>query len=341
MRLFSGAVLAFIVFAVAPALAAEGRACAVAAGGEMTLDADAGVTVHPAGHDPFVVSWLAAQKISAAIPATPGARTPIRVRGAISFSASASSLWYDVARTVETSDGLVKLHRGARLAHVRAAGDDVVGALVLNDGSGVPGEPAESAAPVRVPCAALRLGVTYEDVEPTTLGDGTWWQTRNAPARIELHARPDRSSPAVVVAAHAGSRVPLVFARVETRGTWMRIARSGAYALVTGWVPVAELDQTPQAPGSAGGGRWHGPGLGGHGRRARPALYEGPARIAAGTAVYAEPGRGAWARVEAGGGLFKVRYEKGDTWAEVIEIPGVAGPEIPAYVSVSAVRQAR
>ncbi len=339
MRFFGGAVLApvaFIVLAEASPLSAEAFACVVV-GGEITLDAAPDVTVHPPGEDPFGLRWLETQHIKATIPAKPGAGTLIRVRAAISFNATAASLWYDLARTVETSGGMVKLHRGARLADARAAGEDVVGALVMNDGSGVPGEPAETAAPVRVPCSALRLGVDYEDFEASISGDGTWWQTRGVPARIRLLARPDPKAAALVIAAHAGSRVPLVFARLEVRGTWMRIARAGAYAVVTGWAPIADLDQTPQAPGSDGGGPRQGPGLWGHGRRAKPPLYEGPARIAVGTTIYAEHGRGPWARVESGEELFTIRYDEGDTWAEVIEIPGVLGPEIRAYVRVSRV----
>jgi hypothetical protein len=343
MTFFSGGVLApvaFIVLTEAGPLSADAQACIVA-GGEITLDADAGVTVHPPGEDPFGLRWVETEHIKATIPAKPGEGTPIRVRNAISFDATAGSLWYDVARTAQTSGGMVKLYRGARLADARATGNDVVGAVVMNDDSGVPSEPAITAAPVRVPCSAITLGVETDEFEGRIAGDGTWWQTRGFPARIELHARPDQSSAAVVVAAHAGSRVPLVFARLEVRGSWMRVGRNAAYAVITGWTPVPDLDQASRPPDGEGGGPRRGPGLWGHGRRAKPPFYEGPAHIAVGTRIYAEPGRGAWARVESGGDLFKIAYDEGATWAEVIEIPGVLGPEIRAYVPVSATRHAR
>ena len=343
MRLSSSAIFAPIVFMTldgAVPRSARADACVVA-GRESTLAADADLTVHPAGEDPFGVRWLQARRIEATIPSNPGARTPLRVRGTISFDATAASLWYDVARPVETFHRMVKLRRGARVTNARAAGDHVVGAVVMNDGSGVPGEPAETATPVRVPCSALVLGVDYDEVEGGVSGDGTWWQTRGVPARIGLRARPDPNAAALVVAVHAGSSVPLVFGRLEVRGGWMRVARAGAYVVVTGWVPRTELDSTPQAPASDGGGPRQGPGLWGWGRRAKPSFYEGPARIAVGTTIYAEHGQGPWATVESGEELFKIRYDQGDTWAEVVEIPGVLGPEIRAYVPVSAIRQAR
>jgi hypothetical protein len=343
MGSLDGAILATVVITTLVAGgpgSAEAHACVVA-GRQLTLGGDADLTVQPPGADPFGVRWLQTQHIKATIPAISGAPTPLRVRGAISFNATAAWLWYDVAKTVETSDGMVKLYRGARVAEAHAAGDGVLGAVVMNDGSGVPGEPAESATPVRVPCSALVLGVDDEQVDEAISGDGTWWQTRGVPARIQLHARPDPNAVALLVAAHAGSRVPLVFRRVEVRGSWMRVARTGAHAVVTGWTRVAELEPTPRAPGSQGGGPIQGPGLWGQGRRSKTPFYEGPARIAVGTTIYAEQGHGPWARVERGDELFKIRYDEGDTWAEVIEIPGVLGPDIRAYVPVSATRQAR
>ncbi len=250
MRFFSGAVLAAVAFIVLGETGpfSSGALACVVAGGEITLDADADVTVHPSGEESFGLRWLQTQHIEATVPVKPRARTPIRVRAAISFDASVAWLWYDVARTVETSGGMVKLHRGARLADGRALGNEVVGSVVMNDGSGVPGEPAVTAAPVRVPCSALRLGVEYDDFDGSiSAGDGTWWRTRGWPARIQLHARPDPSSTALVIAAHVGSRVPLVFARLEVRGSWMRIVQTGAYAVVSGWAPVADSGSDPAA----------------------------------------------------------------------------------------------
>jgi hypothetical protein len=342
MRFLRGA---FFVPVVSIALAGMGSRSAgahgcVVAGGAITLDADADVMVHPPGEDPFGIRWVETRRLKATIPSQPDARTALRVSAAISFNATAGSLWYDLARPVDAAGGMVKLRRGARLAGVRADGGGVVGSVVMNDGSGVPGVPAETAGPVRAPCSALTVGVDHDEVDGSIPGDGTWWRTRRLPAQIELHARPDTKAPALVVAMHPNSSVPLVFARLEVRGTWMRVARPGSYTTVIGWVLASELEQTSAAPGSSGGGPRRGPGLWGEGRRTKPPYYDGPARIAAGTTIFAERGRGPWAKVETRE-TFKIRYDEGATWAEITEIPGVRGPEIRAYVPVSATTRQR
>ena len=342
MRFLRGALFAPAVFIALAALgsrSAEARGCVVV-GGEITLDADADVTVHPPGEDPFGIRWLQTRRIKATIPSQPAAPTALRVSAAVSFNATAGALWYDLTRSVETARGMVKLPRGARLAGVHAEGNDVVGSVVMSDGSGDPGVPAETAGPVRIPCSALALGVDYDEFDGSISGDGPWWQTRRTPARVELRARPDAKASALVLAMHAGSGLPLVFARLEVRGTWMRVARTGAYANVTGWVLASELEQTSGPPGSSGGGARRGPGLWGEGRRAKPPFYEGPARIAAGTTIYAEHGRGPWAKVQTAE-TFKIRYDEGAKWAEITEIPGVHGPEIRAHVPVSATTRER
>jgi hypothetical protein len=56
-----------------------------------------------------------------------------------------------------------------------------------------------------------------------------------------------------------------------------------------------------------------------------------------GATIFADRGAGAWAKVEKDG-LFRIRYDEGDTWAQITQLPGMNGPRIPAYVAVAATR---
>jgi hypothetical protein len=237
---------------------------------------------------------------------------------------------------------MVKLYPGARLVDLRANGDSVVGLVVMEGCDGEMRVPGETAGPVQVPCSALTLGGDFEYVDRWPRRDGTWWQTRASPAQIRLRSQPAPKADAITVSVRQGVDCPLVFVSLDVRGSWMRIARAGSYAIVTGWAPIAELQQTTQGPSSEGMGYGfiEGPGLWGRHPR-KPPYYEGPARIDVGTTIYAGHGRGPWARVESDKEFFKITYEEGDTWARVLEIPGVVGPEIQAYVRVSATKRAR
>jgi hypothetical protein len=63
----------------------------------------------------------------------------------------------------------------------------------------------------------------------------------------------------------------------------------------------------------------------------------GPAQIAEGTVVYAEPGVGAWAIVQPGAITAEVAHRTGDAWVEILCIPGLDGL-VNAFVRHSAVR---
>jgi hypothetical protein len=78
-------------------------------------------------------------------------------------------------------------------------------------------------------------------------------------------------------------------------------------------------------------------GLLGRGPRAKPYLDEGPAHIAVGATIFANRGAEAWAKVEKDG-LFRIRYDEVDTWAQITRIPGMGGPRISAYGAVAATR---
>jgi hypothetical protein len=58
--------------------------------------------------------------------------------------------------------------------------------------------------------------------------------------------------------------------------------------------------------------------------------------VAVGTTIFAGKGKGAWAKVEKDA-VFKVRYDEGDAWAEILTVPGLAGPEMRAFVQIAAI----
>jgi hypothetical protein len=59
--------------------------------------------------------------------------------------------------------------------------------------------------------------------------------------------------------------------------------------------------------------------------------------VAVGTTLFAGRGTGAWATVEKDA-VFQIRYDEGDAWAELTNTPGVAGPEMRAYVPIAAIK---
>jgi hypothetical protein len=59
--------------------------------------------------------------------------------------------------------------------------------------------------------------------------------------------------------------------------------------------------------------------------------------VAGGTTVFAEPGVGPWAKIEKDV-AFHVHYDGVETWAW-IDIPGLSGPELSAYVPIAAIKR--
>ena len=106
-----------------------------------------------------------------------------------------------------------------------------------------------------------------------------------------------------------------------------------------GWVQTATLQQIATGPSRSGCcyGSTSGAENIRRGRRPKPFFYEGPAHVAIGTTIFAARGKGAWAKVEKDSG-FTVRYDEGDVWAEVTNIPGVSGRELRAYVAMTAIK---
>lgn len=139
-----------------------------------------------------------------------------------------------------------------------------------------------------------------------------------------------------------GESEPLTFERLAFRGGWIQVAREGFRAVASGWVPIEALERLPTAPSQTGCcyGSTEGAGFSGRGRSGKSYLYEGPAHIAVGTTIFADEGTGPWAKVEKDG-VFAVRFNAEDGWAEITSIPGVASHDQPAYVPVAAITKGR
>ena len=337
MRRLSGAAVLVSTVVITGPWSPEARGCTVAGekiGFGAGSDFDDDVLVRPLGGDPFRLNSVSAERVLVSLPSKHRARTRIEVHGAISFTGTTGPLPYQISRALETSQGMVKLYVGATLSQAAMDHDDVVASVELQG-------PAETLESVRVPCDALALNVRFDRSDQRLIsGDGTWWRTKGQSRRIVLHARPDERAPGIVLAirnSHDGSE-RLSFERLAVHAGWTQVAREGFRVVAMGWVPTAALKQVATAPNrsgccygsSSGAGSWR------RGRRPKPFFYEGPARVAVGTTIFAGRGTRAWAKVEKDAG-FTVRYDEGDAWAEITNIPGVAGPELRAYVPIAAI----
>lgn len=328
--------LALVLTAAAPVASAPATECIVG-GQAVSLEK---LTVHPAGAEPFEVG-LHAVPAQATLPSGRGAPVRLQVRGAIAFEGFAKNLWLSLASPVDT--GQLRAVAGAHVVGARREGAAITGSVVMYADDVLQGEdkqPDETAGPVRLECGALTLDWSADDAEdPKAQGDGTLWKPRRGGSRMQLRSRPEPRAPALEVVA-ANCEGCLAFERLEEKSGWLRVARTGERVVATGWIEKSDVEQLPDGEGilrSYGCYGGHGGPQGGFGRVGdAAATYEGPARIAVGTAVHAAPGRGAWATVLAEEG-FVVRHVEGQAWVELTSIPGLVGVAIPAFVPASAV----
>jgi hypothetical protein len=315
----------------------EARGCSVA--GEKIEFGDGSdfpgdILVRPRGGDPFRLSTVSAERVLVRVPSERRARTSIEVHGVVSFTGTTGPLPYQISRPLEASQGMVRLYPGATLSRAARDHEEVVASVELQ-------RAVETLESVRVPCDALALNVRSEPPGQRLIsGDGTYWRTKGTPRRFALHARPDERAPRIVLAVRNSPESPeyLSFERLAVRAGWAQVAREGFRVVATGWVPIATLQQVATAPSrsgccygdSSGTGSWR------RGRDPKPFSYEGPAHVAVGTTIFAGKGKGAWAKVEKDA-VFKVRYDEGDAWAEILTVPGLAGPEMRAFVQIAAI----
>lgn len=327
-----GAATAFaLVSFTAPPL---GAACTIS-GAQVTLH---GITVQPKGVPPLTVG-ISELSVVAKPGASSGAPANLEVSGGIAFRGKRRRMWYSLAEPLVTNDGTLKLERGARLVDARASADVLLASVVLSASDTLDGtdlRPELVARPVRVACTQLTLDSPIVDGPNAPLGDDTWWTPRVKTRNIALRAAPDAHATASFLSVVIQIDIPpFSFERLAQRGGWMQIAYAGDSAIARGWVPRAEWVADPN-----GGGRTSNPIAEGEFpdyevHYAVPARYDGPARIHAGTVVYAEPGRGPWATVRQSDG-FRV-HDDGFAWIQINHIPGVSVVGAQAYVRREAV----
>jgi hypothetical protein len=238
---------------------------------------------------------------------------------------------------------MLSLERGTQLVDARVSGAALLASVVLRSDERLEGtdlHPELVVRSVRVPCSGLTLESLFEELPSSPLGDGTWWVPRAKRRNIVLRAAPEpRARTLLVSAVLPGSDRPFSFERIGQQRDWMQLAYAGQGAIVRGWVRGSEWASDPDdgdlASDSATDSNL--PDYEVH--YAVPARYEGPARIAVGTAIYAQPGRGPWATVQHSEG-FRVR-DDGSPWVELSDIPGVAVEGAFAFVPRSAVEVRR
>jgi hypothetical protein len=326
--------------------------------------------------DPFRVAVkLAGIPAVFRIADTAGAPAEIQVAGAVAFRGRRKNVWYQLARPIELAGGLLRLAAGAQVVSARAQGRDVIASVVMWADDVLPGEnkdPEEIIRDVPIPCEALTLGGADDDDDddetsdesqtdgepgdvkdaeadgdgdgeendvdgaPPGHGDGTWWWTRGSRHTVRLRARPRADAPSVTLSTVVRGDNLLFFERVEERGGWLRVTRTGGLARITGWIRRADLERRDEVvPGRSTmcTGR-HGPGLGGRGGPPRKIRYKGPARLRIGARITSWRGDPfATVRQDV---PFDVVVFEGRSTAEVTRIPGLFFPDwFPMTVDIA------
>jgi hypothetical protein len=328
-RVLFGAAIGATV-SITPQIAA---ASCVVSGKAVTLS---GVRVRPRGAPAFSIDL---HEVSVtAKPSASNAPATLDVTCAIRFRAQHRMASYTVARAIDTKGGLLHLDPGARIVDARLLKDALVGSIVIasrDTPEGVDLQPEVVATPVNLACDSLTLDSIAIDHPSTHAGDQSWWVPRWHARAVRLAADPEPAARTLLVrAVTPGAERLLAFERLEQRGQWMRIAYASDGVVARGWVRSSGWYSAPDAGGTATT-----PGEEQTAARvthfAGAARYEGPARIAIGTAIYAEPQRGKWATVQQRDG-FLVR-DDGSNWIALTRIPGISGAEGAAYVPRAAV----
>lgn len=314
------------------------------------------VTVRPKGARAFTIG-LSGAKAKAILPVRAGAPVELEVETPLVFRAQSNNLWLTVNEPYTSPDGLVELRKGAHLVNARAEGDMVVASAVLYAHDVLPGEdkhPDESASFVRVPCRAVVAGAleSTDFVEARGTDGRTeenkldaeeadeWWGFRSEIEKIQLRARPHVNAPALLLS-------PTEVKRLRTEGDWMLVEREGEGVTVRGWVRASQFKKLPEVVGF---GRSYGC-TGNHptadwgegwGPKGPPAnMFQGEAKVLAGTPVFAAPPKGEWA-VFTADTIVIIRHVQGEKWVELRSVPGLDGtppgsPWLNARVALEAI----
>jgi hypothetical protein len=243
---------------------------------------------------------------------------PLEFNGA--FRVPDESLEFLVGTKASTplAQGVVHLSAGARVSLQQVLGEQVAASFRVAE---------FQFEGILIPCSALTVVKLRWDDHPQGVSAG--WHAQDK--EIVLSPRPG-APPSVTI------RPPNLMAgsKPDAQG-WVQIVGSDINGRIVGWTPASRLVWTePERPlggglglsgmGEGGCGCGCGAGLGaigclGKGCEKRyddpERAYTGEATIHAGTVVYAEPGRGAWAKISREHGV-AVAFERGEPWGRLL-----------------------
>jgi len=271
-----------------------------------SASADVNMRVRPGGARPFP---LALHALPFLVAPGRGRLARVHASGPIAFVGEARDLEYWIASPVDAMGGQLRLRQWSKLVRVARAGDVLVGTARLGIGVRIPR--------ARARCDSLSLDVpnsfspTPEPPAPDS--EDLYWA--RGPS-IFLHAGPGARAGVRVV----GPRPELAFEDLGVQGRWRRVRFREGDSSVEGWADHRELRPAREEPFGIGiAGMGDGCGIGFDGG---PGVFEGPARIARGTVVFAHRGRGPWGVVETDEAL-RIRHVRGAAWARILTAPGM------------------
>jgi hypothetical protein len=273
--------------------------------------------------EPFEVSLDGVRIVLS--PSTAGAPR-VSVRGALAFEGTTPTPEMFPWEPVEVADGVVELGATAVLSDA-TIGDDEVVAKKVDIGT------ATVIGTIAIPCRSLTFAgsghpaeAQHRGVNPRPLRDPSCplpCLSYTTPEELTSRATPDAKDVIVL----AGSTI---VSEIDRRGPWVRVVTRDFVHLdggqLTGWVELAKLKKLPGGFGFTGGRSMGEPMRGGRGPVVAkgPGVYQGPARIRAGSAVFDDRVAGAqWATVRDGKAEFEVVVRTGEPRAEILKAPGI------------------
>lgn len=271
-----------------------------------------------------------------------GSGAAIDVDGVVAFRATTPRLWYTVRTESVVGGGLVTMFPGAHLIGTHLDGTAISGSAVVYAMDVLEGEdkPAdEMAGTVSVPCEHLTLDWSRDPATPPPAADATGWRSRTA--TLTFRAAPRANAPAVTYAAPSCDDDCLAVQGGATKNGYRKVGVVNEGVALTGWVEAAELVRIPDdvlvAHSYGCTGDHENPGAFGFSSSRAPISV---ATLARGTKIYDAPTGATWATVTADAD-FEVRYQAGESWAEVVSLPGIQGAAGHAYVPASSLVKPR
>jgi hypothetical protein len=266
-----------------------------------------GLVVTADGVEPF---RLDAHDAAVAADFAPGAVPTVRVRGALEFAASAPTLPLRPAAGALTGGG-VTVSRDSTIPRAVADGQELLADVALGLGVTVRG--------ARLPCAGLEID--FPRRVPHAYPKSPPGEPALHPATLPLRlADGPTAEPTLTV--EADDPVYLPFLERDRQGDSVLVALEWTTAAaLSGWAPRAAFVVRPASGfgGPSGGGEPSCPRPGSCGGSR---LYCGPADVATGATVFAEPDAGPWATVRDGWAL-EVTAVTGEEWVRVRRVPGL------------------